>query len=160
MKTQTNIKVVPAQVDGIPIEVANEMLFSPKVKMVNRMRKRCMTAREKVYPSSAPIRKVPVLDDTIEGEEVELQYSLDARIAPAIKLARKAAKLTFVQLISHHKRADRRKARAQKNYLRLMQSNAPEKIKRNMGAQLTAQAERYEADKAVLATELQIRRCK
>lgn len=160
-KTKPNLKVVPAQVDGIPIEVANEMLFSPPgVKMVNRMRKKCLRARERVYPSAAPIRKVPVVDDTIEGEEVELQYLPNAKKPSAIKLAQRAAKLTFAQLISHHKRADRRKAKAQKNYLRLMQSEAPEKVKKGMGALLTAQAEKFEADKAVLATEIQIRRCK
>jgi hypothetical protein len=156
-KTKQNLKVVPSQVDGIPIEVANEMLFSPKVRLSNRMRKNCMKAREKVYSSDLPIRKVRVPDDTIEGEEVELQYLPNARKPEAIKLAAKAAKLTYVQLLSHHKRADRRKARAQKNYLRLMQSDAPEKIKRHMGAALTAQAERFERDKAVLATEIQIR---
>lgn len=154
-KTQ-QLKVVPSQVDGIPIEVANEMLFSPKVKMVNRMRKRCMAAREKVYPSSAPIRKV--ITGPLDAEEVEYQYLPNAQKSPTVKLAQRAAKLTFAQLLSHHKRADRRRARVQKDYLRLMQSDAPEKIKRNAGAQLTALAEKFETAKDILAAEIQIRR--
>ena len=161
-KTKINLTVVPEQRDGIPIEVANEMLFSPPgVKMVNRMRKKCMAAREKVYPSTAPILKKLVPEDKrIEDREVELQYLPNARKPVAIKLAQRAAKLTYVQLVSHHKRADRRHAKTQKLYLKLMQSDAPERVKRQMGAALTAKAERFEADKAVLATEIQIRRCK
>ena len=152
IKTRPNQKVVPAQVDGMPIEVANEMLFSPKVRMSNRMRKNCMAAREKVFTSDAPIRNVKQQDGTVERE-----YLPNARKPCAIRLAQRAAKLTFVQLLSHHKRADRRRARAQQNYLKLMQSTASEKIKRTMGAMLTAQAEQFEAAKAVLATEIAIR---
>lgn len=151
-KTKLNNKVVPAQVDGMPIEVATEMLTTPGVKMTNRLRKNCMAAREKVYISASPI--INGVDD--EGKP-ELQYGPAAK-DPTLKLANRAGKLKFSQLVSHHKRAGRRHAETQRNYLKLMQSNAPEHIKQSMGKLLTAQAEKFETAQSVLGVEITLRR--
>ena len=149
-------KVVPAELDGMPIEVATEMLTTPKVKMTARIRKNCMAAREKVFISSAPIRRVTVTEDD-GSERQELQYQEGASIDPEIKLARKASTLTYAQLISHARRMLRRRAKAQSRYLKLMQSKASEQHKQALGRLLTAEANTCEAAQDALETEVKLR---
>lgn len=151
-KTKSN-KVVPAELDGIPVEVATSMLTEPKVKMSNRMRKNCMAARQKVYPSIAPIRRVltPEL-------EIEMQYQNDAHVASEVKLARRAKGLKFCQLVSHHARMVKRRAKAQATFLKLMQSKASEQHKESLGRILTRQAELLEQAGDALAAEIKLRR--
>lgn len=151
-KTKINPnKVVPAELDGIPVEVATSMLTTPGVKMSARMRKNCMAARRKVYPSHSPILRV-----IVDGE-VEFHYMEDPKIAADIKLAKRAKKLTFCQLVSHQARMTKRHAMAQATYLKLMQSNASEQHKQALGRVLTQQALLLEQAGAALGAEIKAR---
>lgn len=51
-------KVTPEIRDGMPREVAIEMLCNQKAKLTARFRKNCQAARETVWPSSHPIRQM------------------------------------------------------------------------------------------------------
>lgn len=150
MKTKTN-KVVPAELDGMPIEVATEMLTTPKVKMTARIRKTCFAAREKVYPSLAPIRKVVLPDDTVEFEYGEPRLDVE------VKLARRVHQLKFCQLVKHSQRVPRRIAKLRSLYLKLMNSKAPEPIKQFQGAQLTQTVANLEKVLSALQAEINLR---
>jgi hypothetical protein len=156
MKTKSN-KVVPAELDGIPSEVATAMLCSTQ-KITNRMRKNCMAARQKVYPSISPIRKVLVpADARIEDREVEFHYAENASIEREVKLARRAKALKFCQLNDHHGRMVKRRAKAQAAYLKLMTSEASEQHKQALGKLLTEQASILEHAQDALAAEIKRR---
>lgn len=145
MKTKTN-KVVPAELDGMPIEVATEMLTTPGVKMTARIRKTCFAAREKVYPSIAPIRKA--------GKELE--YG-EPRLSVEIKLAKRVHQLKFCQLVKHSQRVPRRIAKLRSLYLKLMSSQAPEPVKQFRGAQLTQTVANLEKVLSALQAEINLR---
>lgn len=151
MTKPKNNKVVPVQQDGMPIEVATEMLTTPGVKMTARLRKTCFAAREKVYPSLAPIKKV-VLPD----EEVELEYG-EPRLSVEIKLAKRVHQLKFCQLVSHSRRVPRRIAKLRSLYLKLMNSAAPEPVKQFRGAQLTQTVANLEKVLSALQAEINLR---
>lgn len=54
--------IQPQERDGIPREVASAMLTEPRARLTNRMRKNGMAAREKVFASVAPFRRMPAQD--------------------------------------------------------------------------------------------------
>lgn len=149
-KTQTK-KVVPAELDGMPIEVATEMLTTPKVKMTARIRKTCFAAREKVYPSLAPIRKVVLPDKTVEFEYGEPRLSVE------IKLAKRVHQLKFCQLVKHSQRVPRRIAKLRSLYLKLLSSEAPEPVKQFRGAQLTQTVANLEKVLSAIQAEINLR---
>lgn len=149
MKTK-NTKVVPAEIDGMPPEIAVELLVGNK--LTNRMRKTCMAARERVYPSLAPI--INAVD--VDGTPIQ-EYLNDAAIAREEKLARKVKNLTMEQLGSHHHRVTRRRFAVQKLYLKLMQSDASDKHKAVLGDELTARAHMLEMAQDALANEVKFR---
>lgn len=152
-----NTKVVPIAPDGMPIEVATEMLTTPKVKMTARLRKTCFAAREKVYSSVAPIRKVFRPEDArIEDRKIELQYG-ESRLPVEIKLSRRVHQLKFCQLVSHCRRVPRRIAKLRSLYLKLMNSDAPESIKQMQGAQLTQTVANLEKVLSTLQAEINLR---
>lgn len=149
---QTKTKKVGAvPQDGMPIEVATEMLTTPKVKMTARLRKTCFAAREKVYPSLAPIKKVSLPDG-----EVELPYG-EPRLSVEIKLSQRVHQLKFCQLVSHSRRVPRRIAKLRSLYLKLMNSDAPEPIKKMQGAQLTQTVANLEKVLSALQAEINLR---
>lgn len=122
MKTET--KVVPQARDGIPIEVATSMLLEPKAKMTNRMRKQCMMARAKVYPSSAPIKRQTKFDTAEEAAAVlagkpTYQYLPELLINKEVKIAKRVKGLKYCQLLSHLNRMAKRRATIQRHYIRL-----------------------------------------
>lgn len=141
-----NTKVVPAEIDGMPPEIALELLVGNKT--TNRLRKTCMAARQKVYPSLAPI--INAVD--VDGTPIQ-EYLSDAAIAREEKLAKKAKRLTLEQLSSHHHRVTRRRFAVQKLYLKLMQSEASDKHKAVLGDELTARAHMLELAQDSLLAE-------
>jgi len=141
-----NTKVVPAEIDGMPPEVAVEILCGNKI--TNRMRKNCMAVRQKVYPSLAPI--INAVD--VDGTPIQ-EYLTDAAISHETKLAKKAKRLTLEQLSSHHHRVTRRRFAVQKLYLKLMQSEASEAHKAALGDELTARAHLLELAQDSLLAE-------
>lgn len=143
-------KVVPAEIDGMPPEIAVEMLCGSR--LTNRMRKTCMAARLKVYPSLAPIINAVDADGTPIQE-----YLNDAAIDRETKLARKVTRLTLAQLGSHYHRVTRRRFAVQKLYLKLMQSEASEAHKHALGEELTARAHLLELAQDALANEVKHR---
>lgn len=156
--TTQNTKVVPAELDGIPIEVATSMLLAPRARLTARMRKNCQAARCKVYPSVAPIRKVLRPDDVrIEDREVEYEYLMGAKIDTEIKLERLARDLKWAQLHSHLKRMSKRRANFQKQYLKLMHSTASDSVKESKGKLLTWAAGRIELAQDALSAEIKRR---
>jgi len=141
-----NIKVVPAEIDGMPPEIAVELLVGHKT--THRLRKNCMAAREKVYPSLAPI--INAVD--VDGTPIQ-EYLTDAAIDRETKLARKAKRLTLEQLSSHHGRVTKRRFAVQKLYLKLMQSEASDAHKQTLGDELTARAHLLELAQDSLLAE-------
>jgi len=81
--------------DGIPIEVANSMLFTPGTKLTNAMRKNCLAARETVYIS------------TLEGKEYK------------IRLAERARKASAAQLVKWARRVVVERAKVTRDYMKL-----------------------------------------
>lgn len=141
-----NIKAIPAEIDGMPPEIALGLLVGNKT--TNRLRKTCMAARQKVYPSLAPIINAVDMDGTPIQE-----YLSDAAIAREEKLAKKAKRLTLEQLSSHHHRVTRRRFAVQKLYLKLMASEASDKHKAVLGDELTARAHMLELAQDSLLAE-------
>lgn len=145
-----NTKVVPAESDGMPPEIAVALLCGNKT--TNRLRKNCMAARARVYPSLAPI--INAVD--VDGTPIQ-EYLNDAAIDRETKLARKVTRLTLAQLGSHHHRVTRRRFAVQKLYLKLMQSEASESHKHALGEELTARAHLLELAQDALANEVKHR---
>lgn len=155
MKTQSK-KVVPAEQDGMPIEVATSMLTTPGVKMTARLRKTCFAARERVYPSLAPIIKRE--QATEEGKEKWIEYEYgEPRLSIEIKLAKRVHQLKFCQLVKHSQRVPRRIAKLRSMYLKLMSSKAPEPVKQYQGAQLTQTVANLEKVLSALQAEINLR---
>jgi len=146
MKTK-NIKVVPAVLDGIPIEVATSMLCARKAKLTARMRKTCRAARERVCPSIAPII------NTKDGQE----YRMDAKIDTEVKLDRLARGLNWKQLHSHLKRWGKRRAKLQTEFIRLMESTTLGAVKESRGRALTWAAGQMELAQDALSAEIKRR---
>jgi len=157
MKTK-NTKVVPAVLDGMPVEVATSMLCAPKAKLTNRMRKTCRAARERVYPSLAPIRKVPHPNEDLEEGQVEYEYRMDAKLDIEDKHDRLARGLNWTQLHSHLKRWSKRRAKVQSEYLRLMESSVADTVKESRGRDLTWAAAQMELVQDALQVEIERRK--
>lgn len=157
MKTE-NTKVVPAVLDGIPTQVATEMLVEPKAKMTNRMRKNCVASRAKVYPSVAPIRKVEGFDPLTGKDGTELHYCPESIIKLEDKLLRRVKALSWKQLHSFLHRMTKRRALCQHHYLKLQ--NDPKvhpAAKERLGAELSAAAARFELAMDSLEDEIRER---
>ena len=131
----------------MPPEVAVEILVGNKI--TNRMRKNCIAARQRVYPSLAPI--INAVD--VDGTPIQ-EYLTDAAIARETKLVRKAKLLTLEKLSSHHGRVMRRRFAVQKLYLRLMASQASDAHKAALGDELTARAHMLELAQDSLMHEI------
>lgn len=143
----------------MPTEVATEMLTTPGVKMTARLRKTCFAAREKVYPSLGPIRKVAKgyhMTDKGLKVEYELEYG-EPRLDVEIKLTRRIHQLKFCQLVSHVRRVPKRIAWLRSKYLKLMNSQAPEPIKQLEGQKLTYTVANLEKVLAILQAEINLR---
>jgi hypothetical protein len=93
-----NIGVV--EVDHIPIEVANAMLFTPGTKLTTAMRKNCLAARETVFGS------------TREGKEYTSKLRVRAKNASAL------------QLVKWANRTTRARAKVNRDYLKLLTKRA------------------------------------
>lgn len=157
MKTQ-NTKVVPAVLDGIPPQVATEMLVEPKAKMTNRLRKNCAASRVRVYPSAAPIRKVEGFDPLTGKDGTELHYCPESLIKLEDKLLRRVRMLTWKQLHSFLHRMTKRRALCQHRYLKLQDDpKVHPAAKERMGAELTAAAARFELAQDALEDEIKNR---
>lgn len=61
--------IAPQERDSIPREVATAMLTEPRARLTNRMRKNCVSARQKVFASTAPFRRMPAVN--AQGEIVK-----------------------------------------------------------------------------------------
>ena len=81
--------------DGIPIEVAESMLFTPGTKLTTAMRKNCLAARETVFTS------------TLDGKKYE------------DRLAARAKKATAAQLVKWAKRVVVARTKVTRDYLKL-----------------------------------------
>lgn len=86
--------------DGVPIEVANAMLFTPGTKLTNSMRKNCLAARETVLVST----------------RVPKDF--------AVTLKRKAKQASAAQLVKWAKRVTVERAKVNRDYLRLSTKRA------------------------------------
>lgn len=156
--TTQNTKVVPAELDGIPIEVATSMLLAPRARLTARMRKNCQAARCKVYPSVAPIVIVPESDEEGEGEgKGKREYLMGAKIDTEVKIERLARGLKWVQLHSHLKRMTKRRTKLQKEYIKLMHSDVSDAVKQSQGRLLTWAAGRIELAQDALSAEIKRR---
>ena len=99
-RRQKHSKPVPANIgieqrDGIPVEVAESMLFTPGVKLTPAMRRNCLAARETVFVSTT----------------VPKDYKL--------KLAARAKKASALQLVKWAKRTVIERAKITRDYLKL-----------------------------------------
>lgn len=123
-------KVVPVETDGVPHQVATEMLIEPKAKMTNRFRKNCREGRFKVYPSVAPIvdGDTELLRQTIDSPIAVLLtpnskvYRPDAAIAPDVRMQKRVRGLLWIQLITKYSQVDHRRRRIQNKYEQVQRS--------------------------------------
>lgn len=81
--------------DGMPVEVAESMLFSPLTKLTTAMRKNCLAARETVFVS------------TREGKDY------------FVRLQQRAKKASAAQLVKWARRVTVQRAEVQRDYLKL-----------------------------------------
>lgn len=108
--------VAPQQNEGMPYEVATAMLSERRARITNSFRKQCQLARERVYVSSAPIRRMPAQDTA--GEIVKgWGYTECVAISPEQKTVRRFQSASLVQLGNWLRRAMARRAIIQKRYL-------------------------------------------
>lgn len=98
----------PQEHDGMPREVATAMLSEPRARLTNTFRKQCKRARETVFVSSSPIRRVSTKE-----------YSLTETIPATLeaKTERRFKSATLRQLIQWLRRAISRRYAVQHKYL-------------------------------------------
>lgn len=128
-----NLQVAtPADIDGIPREVATEYLASPKAKLTNRFRKTCATARQTVYQSNIPLRRRTLAElspdrATLRRLKIPVPLVFDANIQPAaseVRLARKFGSLPLATLGRIYCRAVTRRRTIQRLYQKLLPDNS------------------------------------
>lgn len=125
------------QRDGIPVEVAEAMLFTAGTKLTNAMRKNCLAARE------------TVLGSTREGKPFQEKYANRARRASA------------QQLVKWAQRCYAARAKVTRDYLKLAAAKAgldPMKLHDHAKAQrvldtMDVEAQRLDAWMAALRAE-------
>lgn len=132
-----NLQVAtPADIDGIPREVATEYLASPKAKLTARFRKTCAAARQTVYQSNTPLRRRTLAElspDRVTLRELKIAVPLvfDAdhkATVPEAKLARKFSSLPLAKLGVIHRRAVTRRRVIQRLYQKLLPDNSKQAV--------------------------------
>jgi hypothetical protein len=137
----------PLSLDGMPVEVATEMLASPRAKLTSRQRKTCMAARQRVFETEngAPITR-RVLNHTEpifvtrratrhflrHAKTLKTGLFFDADFSPALpeaKLDRKFSTLLIAKLATLRRRAIRNRARVQYAYAKLAGDESKQAIK-------------------------------
>lgn len=110
--------------DGMPREVATSILSEPKAALSNRWRKACMRAREKVFVSSSPIRRMPAINEA--GEIIKgWVYTENTLRTPEDKTARRFGGATLAQLDKWKSRAIKRRVVVQREFLAVLNSDVP-----------------------------------
>jgi hypothetical protein len=127
--------------DGVPIEVANAMLFTPGTKLTTAMRKNCLAAREAVLVST----RVP--------KDYELTLKRKAKNASALQLVRWAKRIVVqrAKVTRDHYRISTKKAQ-----LDPMALHDHAKLNRILAA-MDVEAQRCDASMASYRTEAERR---
>lgn len=108
--------IAPEQRDSIPREVATAMLTEPRARLTNRMRKNCVSAREKVFASTAPFRRMPAVN--AQGEIVKgYGYVEVAQRTAEYKTKLRFSRATLRQLGHWIRRSIARRYPLQRKYL-------------------------------------------
>ena len=123
--------------DGMPVEVATQMLCAPGVRLTNRMRKTCQAARQKTIQSPSPVRRT-FLDGELGTDEEQIKRPIGE------KAARRFAHLPLVQLLTARKHTLRNRLAVQRPFeaarVQLQEMEAEEDK-----AKVTANVRRYQA---------------
>lgn len=114
-------EVAAAELDGMPHEVATSMLTTPKTKLTNRMRKNCLSARCKVFTSETPLLR----PDPEKGYHVASPLKQPPKTLDD-KLLAKLSQKNGLQLLNILARAKKRRARIQKQWVKLDDSKPKE----------------------------------
>lgn len=158
----------PADLDHMPVEVATEMLASPKAKLTARLRKNCFAARQRVFLSATPLRRGFQIHDATEltrdGESLLQDADHEQALAdkPLVDIARIRA-LPLDRLARLKVRADRRRRAAQQKYIQLLGliDATPEGSRRKplekLKAALTLRAVQLDELSDAVAAEIKIR---
>jgi hypothetical protein len=109
----------PADLDHMPVEVATELLASPKARLTARMRKNCLAARQRVYCSATPLRRFA--DRWHQNTANEARFVNER---PLVNLARLSL-LPLARLDRLARRTSRRRIALQRAYERAQQSLLP-----------------------------------
>lgn len=112
------------QRDGMPAQVATEMLTERRARLTNTFRKQCRHARERVIVSSSPIVKVWVEDEG-ESEILRRCYAEPAERTAESKTMLRCRRATLEQLAKWRRRAIARRAVIQRKYLAVPNSANP-----------------------------------
>lgn len=108
--------IEPQQRDSIPREVATAMLTEPRARLTNRMRKNCIAAREIIFASEAPFRKIPAPGHGYSWKLNELR-------TPDEKMKRRFGRATLRQLGNWLRRSIVRREVVQRRYLAVPNSD-------------------------------------
>lgn len=115
--------IAPQEQDGIPRAVATAMLTEPRARLTNRMRKNCIAARDKVFASSVPFRRMPAHDAA--GKIIKgWGYAEIEPRTPEDKVKRRFATASLRQLGNWLRRSIVRRGPLQRKYLAL-QGDSP-----------------------------------
>lgn len=117
--------IAPEQRDSIPREVATAMLSEPRARLTNRMRKNCVSAREKVFASTSSIVGQWVSEEDSENDKWMLLYTERDGRSPEDRMKRRFAIATLRQLGNWLRRSIARREIVQRRYLAVPNSDVP-----------------------------------
>lgn len=150
--------IAPQERDSIPREVATAMLTEPRARLTNRMRKNCVSARQKVFASTAPFRRMPAVN--AQGEIVKGWGYAEIEVrTPDECMKRRFATATLRQLGNWLRRAIARREIVQRRYLAVPNSDVPKfQVRFDAARQaLALLAERLDLIRDVCEDELKMR---
>lgn len=139
----------------MPREVATAMLSEPRAKLTNRMRKNCISAREKVFASSSPFRRMPGSED---GKIVKSYGYAEIKLhTPEERMQRRFTVATLAQLGKWLFRSIARRVIVQRRYLAVVGDTMFAQAQRNALADI---AERLDTVRDVCEDEIAMRKAK
>lgn len=160
--------ISPKEIDHMPVEVATEMLASPKAKLSARMRKNCFAARQRVFESATPLHRgdLGIHDETIfsrQGRHLLQDYEHEQALAnKPLANADKIRRLPLDRLGRLRDRSIRRRRNTQQAYEKLAAlyesaTDAQRKHYDKLRALLTIRAVQFDELTDAAETEIKIR---
>lgn len=113
----------PAELDGMPREVATALLSEPKAKLSARMRKTCKAARETVFLSTSPMIKGK---DYAYVDKPGLYYTALTAKTAEHKLVVRAGRATLAQLGKWRSRCGTKRRVLQAQYQKVLSTEIPD----------------------------------